>query len=249
MKLTDNIYAYLWPGLEMEEMEVYGNNCNSYVIADSFLSNGKLGHILVDPGHITNELGVSCLENLLAGMEKDDIKSEDITLIIATHSHPDHFEAALSLRQKTKALIALSEKEEKYLLEGPGKKIYQLFGMKIPPFKSDIYLAEGEFPLQKRKLEVLYTPGHSPGSVSLYLPEDKVLISGDVLFYGNTGRVDIPGGSGEVLKKSIEKLSCLETEYLLTGHQYGAPGVIEGKENIRKNFEFVRKNVFPYLAL
>jgi len=69
------------------------------------------------------------------------------------------------------------------------------------------------------------------------------MISGDVVFAGNTGRVDFPGGSGAQLKESIEGLSKLDIEYLLPGHM----GIVSGKDNVQKNFEFVRKNVFPWL--
>lgn len=246
MKIVDNLYAYLWPGQTMEEMETHGNNCNSYIIAHSFLSQGRTGHILIDPGHVVNEMGIDCLSNLLAEMAEDGLKAEDIALVIGTHSHPDHFEASQWFKEKQGALVALSEKEEKYL-DAFGKGIYRMLGLKPPQLKPDIHLEEGEFPLDKTKLEVLLTPGHSPGSISLYWRDKKALIVGDVVFYGNTGRVDIPGGSGKTLKENIERLSRLEVDYLLTGHQYEAPGIIAGAENIKQNFDFVRKNIFPYL--
>ncbi|MFO8010692.1 MAG: MBL fold metallo-hydrolase, partial [Dehalococcoidia bacterium] len=62
-------------------------------------------------------------------------------------------------------------------------------------------------------------------------------------FAGNTGRVDFPGGSGKQLKESINALSKLNAEHLLPGHM----GIVSGAEKVRQNFEFVRKNVFPWL--
>jgi glyoxylase-like metal-dependent hydrolase (beta-lactamase superfamily II) len=59
----------------------------------------------------------------------------------------------------------------------------------------------------------------------------------------NTGRVDLPGGSADDLKKSIESLSLLDVELLLPGHMGG----VGGKENVKQNFEYIRKNVFPWL--
>jgi hypothetical protein len=59
--------------------------------------------------------------------------------------------------------------------------------------------------------------------------------------------VDIPGGSAEALKDSIERIAKLDIEYLLTGHQYGSPGIIKGKEQIKRNFEIIRRSIFPYL--
>jgi glyoxylase-like metal-dependent hydrolase (beta-lactamase superfamily II) len=57
----------------------------------------------------------------------------------------------------------------------------------------------------------------------------------------NTGRVDLPGGNDDDLKKSIEALSRLDIEYLLPGHM----GVVVGAEKVAENFNFIRKNVFP----
>ena len=69
------------------------------------------------------------------------------------------------------------------------------------------------------------------------------MICGDVVFAGNTGRVDFPGGGGAQLKESIENISTLDIEYLLPGHM----GIVAGKDKVEKNFDFVRKHVFPYL--
>jgi glyoxylase-like metal-dependent hydrolase (beta-lactamase superfamily II) len=62
----------------------------------------------------------------------------------------------------------------------------------------------GEVALGDEKLEILFTPGHSPGSISFYSRPHKFLISGDVLFEGSIGRTDLPGGSFEVLEASIK---------------------------------------------
>jgi glyoxylase-like metal-dependent hydrolase (beta-lactamase superfamily II) len=64
-----------------------------------------------------------------------------------------------------------------------------------------------------------------------------------VLFEANTGRVDLPGGNRDALKKSIESLSLLDVEYLLPGHM----GIITGDGRVKENFDFIRMNVFPWL--
>jgi hydroxyacylglutathione hydrolase len=69
------------------------------------------------------------------------------------------------------------------------------------------------------------------------------LICGDVLFDMNTGRVDLPGGNGEQLKKTIESLSKLDIEYLLPGHM----DTLDSTERVKANFEFIIGNVFPWL--
>jgi len=59
--------------------------------------------------------------------------------------------------------------------------------------------------------------------------------------------VDLPGGSAKALKQSIQRVSELDIEYLLCGHPYGHPGIIKGREAVKQNFDFVKRNVFPYL--
>jgi len=68
-----------------------------------------------------------------------------------------------------------------------------------------------------------------------------------VLFYGSVGRTDIPGGDGNLLKESIERLSQLDIEYLLPGHSTERGAVIEGRERVRQNFTFLRLNYLPLL--
>jgi glyoxylase-like metal-dependent hydrolase (beta-lactamase superfamily II) len=136
------------------------------------------------------------------------------------------------MRKENGALVALHEDDE---------ETYQRLGGKV-----DLYLKEGELMLGEDKrvrLNVYHTPGHSPGHVAFYWPDRKVLIAGDLIFYRSTGRVDLPGGNARALKQSIERLSQLDTEYLLCGHPYGHSGIIKGKEAVRENFEFLKRNI------
>jgi len=232
----------------MNEMLAYGNNCNSYLIANS-LPQSK--HILIDPGQTDNEAGQHCLERLLAEMGKDGIKVEDIGLIIYTHAHPDHYEAGPAIKEKSGAKIAVSEVEAEFInlvARHMAKELGDM-GMKIPEIKADIYLYESELNLGEGAvtLHILNTPGHSAGHIGIYWPEKRAFFGGDLIFNESTGRVDTPGGSAQSMKESIEKVAQLDIEYLLTGHQYGSPGIITGKQAIKRNFDFVRENIFPYL--
>lgn len=222
MRLIDNLYAYVWQGND--------NNCNTYVFSAT-LNEGK--HVVIDPGHITTpfyrEPG---LDKLLGEMETDGIGGGGIGLVLLTHAHPDHCEAAMTIREEKGALVALHEADE---------AIYRRLDGKV-----DLYLEEGELLLGEDKpvkLEIYHTPGHSPGHSAIYWPDQKVLIAGDLIFYQSTGRVDLPGGNARTLKQSIQKLSQLDVEYLLCGHPYGHPGIIKGKEAVQENFEFLRKNI------
>jgi len=66
------------------------------------------------------------------------------------------------------------------------------------------------------------------------------LISGDVVFAGSVGRTDFPGGTPSLLRKSIDKLSQLDVEYLVPGHSTEAGGIIAGKDKVRRNFYTVK---------
>lgn len=248
MKLADNLYAYLWPGVTLADMQRYGNNCNSYLIANC-LPEGK--HVVIDPGQIVNEVGQRCLDRLIVEMDKDGIRVDNIGLIIYTHAHPDHYEAGSAIKEVSNALIAISKAEAEFM-NTVGKQMtreLEAAGIRMPDIGADLYLQEGELALGEGTimLRVLHTPGHSPGHVSIYWAAMKALFGGDLIFDGSTGRVDIPGGSARLIKESIERVSRLEIEYLLTGHQYGSPGIIQGEQNVRHNFDFVRRNIFPYL--
>jgi len=244
MRLLNDLYAYLWPGLSMAEMQRYGNNSNSYVIAGA-LAGGK--HVVIDPGQVTNEARQPCLERLIGEMAKDGLKIEDAGLIISTHAHPDHCGASQAIKKLSNALVTIGKGEEQSIIMF-SQMARQLLGTRDQGFEADFYLEEGDLKLNGGiTLQVLSTPGHSPGHISIYWPALKVFIGGDLVFHGSTGRVDLPGGSADLLKQSIERVSKLDIEYLLTGHQYGAPGIIHGAAQVMRNFDSVRRNVFPYL--
>ena len=117
------------------------------------------------------------------------------------------------------------------------------FGMPPMEFKEDICLDNDRLSAGDMELEIIHSPGHSPGCICFYARREKVLICGDVIFAGNTGRVDFPGGSADELKKSINELSKLEIEYLLPGHME----IVTGAEKIKRNFDFIKKNILGWL--
>jgi len=247
LHLVDNFYAYLWPGVTMQEMQMYGNNSNSYLVA-SVLPQDK--HVLVDPGMITNEARQNCLDRLISEITADGFKIEDIGLIINTHAHPDHYGASEAIRKMSGASVAIGKGDDEFLklAEGEAAQVLKQMGFEFPELNPDFYLTEGELRLGENCVaEIIQTPGHSEGHISIYWPDSKVFMGGDLIFYGSTGRVDIPGGSAKALKASIERVAQLDIEYILTGHQYGSPGIIAGKEAIERNFEMIRKYIYPYL--
>jgi hydroxyacylglutathione hydrolase len=107
----------------------------------------------------------------------------------------------------------------------------------IPPSIPAVELAEGgEIQFGELRLRVLHTPGHTPGSVCLWAADEGYLFSGDTLFAGGWGRVDLPGGSAEEMAESINRLLTLEDPLrVLPGH---GPATTVGRE--RTWMELVR---------
>ncbi|MCK4533974.1 MAG: MBL fold metallo-hydrolase [Syntrophobacterales bacterium] len=222
MKLNNDIYVYEWTNpLE--------NNCNSFFIGGSVQA-------LIDPGLKL------FLPDLLKRMKKDGIDPKNIKYIINTHSHPDHFEASEAFNSDENIEIGLHKKGMDFLND-IGGHMYGLFGLDAPKVHIGLVLEEGTIRLGDEDFEILHVPGHSPGSVALYWPSRKALFPGDVIFNQNVGRTDFPGGDSALLKESILALSKLDTDYFLPGHME----VIIGKENIKRNFQFVIERVFPYI--
>jgi glyoxylase-like metal-dependent hydrolase (beta-lactamase superfamily II) len=92
-------------------------------------------------------------------------------------------------------------------------------------------------------MTVFHTPGHSPGSISIYWNSQKALFTGDLVFKEGLGRTDLPGGNGSMLKQSIKRLAELEVDYLLPGHG----DIITGAEKVSKNFNEIEQFYFAYV--
>lgn len=232
VQLAEDFYCYVWQGT--------GNNCNSCLIAN--VLRGIRPHVIVDPGHTVNEMGEPCFDYLVNAMKGNGFKVDDIGLIINTHSHPDHCQANEVIIEKNQALVTLSKEEDEFRAT-LGTRMYSMFGIKAPQFTPFFYLQEGSLDLgvkDKVSLQVFLTPGHSPGSVCLYWPDNKILVTGDVVFYGGIGRTDFPSGSLSQLKVSIDRLSQLDVECLVPGHSTELGSVVRGKRNIERNFQSVK---------
>ncbi len=230
MRLSDRFYAYFWQG--------YGNNCNSYIYRGEKM-------MMIDPGHILNESGERCFDILTGSISGDGIKLEEIEVILCTHGHPDHVEAAGLIRERSGARLAV-HREDAFFLESLEQRLTAAGPSKRPRVAPDFYLQEGDLRLGSPEeaadtIRVLHTPGHSPGSICFYFPEEKVLITGDTVFDSSIGRSDLPGGDFEALGRSIASLARLdEVELLLPGHM----GPVRGAESIRRNFDLVQRMFF-----
>jgi hydroxyacylglutathione hydrolase len=158
-------------------------------------------------------------------------------LVLITHGHPDHLEGVEIFRD-TRTAVAMYGAELDFI-----SKITPHYGPALSQLKPQVLLQEGNLTVGNLTLQIVHTPGHSPGGICIYWPERKVLFTGDLVFSGGIGRIDLPGGSGKDLKESIRKISMLEVDYLLPGHGE----ILSGQDLISENLRAIERDWFDYL--
>ena|SRR3989338_318262 len=127
--------------------------------------------------------------------------------IILTHGHYDHLTESYLLKEKVNAPISI-HRNDLPMMEYTIQK------------KADKFISDGDLmSVGHETFKVIHTPGHTPGSLCLYNEKEKILISGDTLFYGTYGRTDLPGSSPSDMIKSLHRLFTLPKEtVVLPGH-------------------------------
>jgi len=157
--------------------------------------DGADSAFMIDPGEEADKL--------LAAVDALGVSLEAILL---THTHFDHVGAVAPVAKATGAPVYCPELETKVLADIMSYVPWPGFG----PFESydaDHTLAGGEkLTIAGFDIDVIFTPGHSPGHVTYALAEERALFSGDVLFQGSIGRTDLPGADAPTLLRSIESL-------------------------------------------
>ncbi len=181
---------------------------------NSFLLYDETGDcILVDMGSYTVAEKKEVL-NFIANNRLNPVK------IVNTHCHVDHLLGNSFFKNKFKAKTAAHAADEFILNRAVEQGNVFGFEVEAPPAIDELLNEGTPLSFGGSALEILHVPGHSPGSVALYSPEDGFVISGDVLFNGSIGRTDLPGGNYDTLIRSItEKLMVLPDETVVyPGH-------------------------------
>lgn len=136
--------------------------------------------------------------------------------ILNTHGHPDHVYGNARLKEETRARLAIHAADA-YRLD-PAKR--PPAALDAPPSVADDLIAEGRLTfLRDVAIQALHTPGHTEGSVCFHLPDEGLLFSGDVLFAGTVGRVDLPGADPSAMERSLARVAELPPETrIFPGH-------------------------------
>jgi glyoxylase-like metal-dependent hydrolase (beta-lactamase superfamily II) len=164
---------------------------NSYL----FRREGSDRALLVDPGDEAPKL--------LAAIEELGVTLDGILL---THTHFDHVGAVAPVARATGAEVWVPEIEKMVLADINSFVPFPGFGP-FEDWEAEHTLSGGEkLELAGMEIDVIFTPGHSPGHVTFSIPSERAIFSGDVLFQGSVGRVDLPGGDWGTLLESIRTL-------------------------------------------
>jgi hydroxyacylglutathione hydrolase len=178
---------------------------NCYIIGDEESGVGAV----VDPGDEAARIALA--------VEQTDL---EVGSIIVTHAHIDHVGAVAALVDEYSCPVLMHAESEPMLKQLPTQAM--MMGLKFGKVPAvDRHIGDGEsLEVGKLRLRSLYTPGHAPGHLAFYVENEGLVLSGDALFAGSVGRTDLPGGSMEVLMRSIEErlLTLPDETRVFPGH-------------------------------
>lgn len=163
-------------------------------------------------------------------------KGLQIRYIVNTHSHVDHILGNRRMKDVTGAKIIIHEKEA-HALTHQSPYMLDMFGAQPSPAAEKTVVDGDVITVGEVSLEIIHTPGHSPGSMCLHC--NGLVFTGDTLFVGGVGRTDLEGGSWQVLVSSIRNkiFNLPDSTVVLPGHNYGhAPKSTVGLEKVNNPY-------------
>ncbi len=179
--------------------------CNCSILGDE--ASGEA--LVIDPGDQADDI--------LEVLRRHQLR---VAAIVVTHAHLDHIGGAQELKAATGAPVWLHPRDLALCEQLAAQAAW--LGMAAPPqVRIDAEAHEGQrLRAGNTELEILHTPGHTQGSISLWIPSEKKLLAGDTLFQDSIGRTDLPGGDGRQILRSIrDKYFPLPEETLvIPGH-------------------------------
>ena len=182
--------------------------------------------VIIDPG-CSNK---SEQEDMVEFIKEEGLKP---VKLLNTHCHIDHVFGNAFIAKKYNLGLEIHKEDLQTLHSLP--QVSHIYGLNAEEsVEPSNFLNGGEqIKFGTTTLDIVFTPGHSPGSICFISHPDKIVIGGDVLFYGSIGRTDLPGGNHELLLTSIrEKLLVLDDEYaVLSGHGQETTIGFERKNN------------------
>ena len=194
--------------------------CNCSVIGDENTREA----LVIDPGDE--------IDRILVVLAKHQLTLKQIFI---THAHIDHVAGAKKLRDLTAAPVYMNERDRE-LLNGLDIQARWLGLDSVERTEVDAHATDGTvLKLGPADFQVMHTPGHTQGSLSIVIPQEKKLIAGDTLFRDSIGRTDLPGGNSRQILSSIKtRLLDLPDETLVVpGH---GPNTTIGRERERNPF-------------
>jgi len=197
--LGGGIYMFL------KQMQVGHMAIFAYIMGDPESGEG----LVIDPAANCGGIIKVAQENKL-----------NIKYIVNTHGHLDHISGNTEMKKKTGAEIIIHKDDAEMLVSTPAM-VFKMFGAEQSP-PADITVNDGDLiTVGGISLQVIHTPGHSPGGMSLYTK--GYVFTGDTLFVEAVGRTDLPGGSWPVMHRSITERLCTlpDDTKVLPGHNYG----------------------------
>lgn len=200
---------------------------NTYVISDN-----NRNAVIVDPGCYEREEELE----LQSYIEDNDLK---VIALLNTHAHIDHVLGNQFVIKQYKVPYYLHEADVPILMSIENyAHVYGMSNYKVSPTPTNLLKGGENLIFGEMEMKVFHTPGHCPGHVVFYLEKEKLVVNGDVLFKGSFGRTDLPGGSMEVLKKTIFDImfELPDNTIVLSGHGDDTSIGVEKRTNYIHNF-------------